>query len=178
MSKVEKNKVVTFEYTLKNDGGEVLDSSQGTAPLSYIHGSAQIIPGLESEMADKSVGDKFSVSVEPEQAYGVKYDELVKKIDRAQLGHIENLETGMQLQASDGQMNQILTVTEVTDQEVTLDANHPLAGERLHFDVEITEVREANADELASLQGDSCECGSCSCSGDDGCGDSEGSCCS
>ncbi len=181
MSKVEKNKVVTFEYTLKNDAGEVLDSSKESVPLSYIHGAAQIIPGLESEMESKSTGDKFNVTVEPELAYGIKYDELIKKIDREQLAHIDNIELGMQLQASDGHMNQILTVVEVTDTDVTLDANHPLAGERLHFDVEITDVRDATQEELDDLNSSGgCGCGSCGCEDDSegcGCGDSEGNCC-
>lgn len=176
MSTVEDNKVVTFEYTLKNDGGEILDSSEESTPLSYIHGSGQIIPGLESEMNNKSAGDKFNISIDPENAYGVKHDELIKKLDKSQLGHIENIELGMQLQASDGQRNQILTVTELTDTEVTLDANHPLAGERLHFDIEIKEVRDATEDELNALNSQH-ECGSCGCDNDsDGCCGDEGCC--
>ncbi len=172
MLKVEENRVVTFDYTLKNDSGEIIDTSENAQPLSYIHGSGEIIPGLEAELLGKTTGAKFKATIKPEDAYGVRIDDFVKKIEREKLSHIPNLEVGMQLQAYDEDGMQILTVVEVSDKDITLDANHPLAGETLHFDVEIVEIREATEEELEfGLQGgcgddcgDGCGCGG-GCSG-------------
>ena len=173
MLKIEENKVVTFEYTLKNDSGEVIDSSANHAPLVYIHGAGNIIPGLEAELEGKKIGDKFHASIAPEDAYGARMDELVQKLDRDKLAHLDNIEVGMQLQAYDEEGMQILTIVEVTDKDVTLDGNHPLAGETLHFDVEVTDIREATEEEaMFGLNhggcGDNCGdgCGGgCGCSG-------------
>ena len=172
MLKVEENRVVTFDYTLKNDSGQVIDSSDNGEPLSYIHGSGEIIPGLEAELLGKSVGDKFNATIKPEDAYGLREDENVKKIEREKLSHIPGLEVGMQLQAYDEGSMQILTIVEISDKDVTLDANHPLAGETLHFAVEIKEIREATEEELeygihgscGTDCGDGCGCGG-GCSG-------------
>ena len=176
MLTVEENKVVTFEYTLKNDSGEVLDSSAKTAPLEYLHGSGNIIPGLESELEGKKVGDKFKASIEAEDAYGLRFEELVQKIDKEKLSHLPSIEVGMQLQAYDEDGMQILTVVEVSDNEVTLDGNHPLAGEKLHFDVEIVNIREATEDEIEfGLNGGECGCGD-GCSSEDSKGGCGGGC--
>jgi len=171
MLKIEENKVVTFEYTLKNDNGDILDSSENHAPLVYIHGTGNIIPGLESELEGKQIGDKFHATIAPEDAYGIRYEELVQKIEREKLSHLDTIEVGMQLQAYDEEGMQILTVKEVTDTDVTLDGNHPLAGERLHFDVEVTGIREATEEEaMFGLNNGHGGCGGgCSC-GDDCCG--------
>ena len=171
MLKIEENKVVTFEYTLKNDNGDILDSSENHAPLVYIHGSGNIIPGLESELEGKHIGDKFQATIAPEDAYGIRYDELVQKIDREKLAHLDTIEIGMQLQAYDEEGMQILTIVEVSDKDVTLDGNHPLAGERLHFDVEVTGIREATEEEaMFGLNNGHGGCGGgCTC-GDDCCG--------
>jgi len=166
MLTVEENRVVTFEYTLTNNAGEMIDSSQNHAPLEYIHGSGQIIPGLEAELLGKNVGDKFNAVIEPENAYGVRHDELVKVIEKEHLAHLPNLQIGMQLQAHDGNGLQILTVVDMNDKEVTLDANHPLAGETLNFDVEVIDIREATPEELEfGLNQGGCEGGCSSCSG-------------
>ncbi len=170
MLKIEENKVVTFEYTLKNDRGEILDTSSNHAPLVYIHGTGNIIPGLESELEGKQIGDKFQAVIAPEDAYGIRMDELVQKIDREKLAHLDAIEVGMQLQAYDEEGMQILTIVEVTDKDVTLDGNHPLAGERLHFDVEVTGIREATEEEAMFGLNNGHGCGGgCSC-GDDCCG--------
>lgn len=179
MLKIEENKVVTFEYTLKNDSGEILDTSANHAPLVYIHGTGNIIPGLESELEGKKIGDKFQATIAPEDAYGVRYDELIQKIDREKLAHLDTIEVGMQLQAYDEDGMQILTIIEVSDKDVTLDGNHPLAGETLHFDVEVTGIREATEEEaMFGLNNGHGGCGGgCGCSGDncgDGCGGGEG----
>lgn len=179
MLTVAENKVVTFEYTLKNDNGEVLDSSSSNAPLEYLHGSGSIIPGLESELEGKKVGDKFKASIEAEDAYGLRYEELVQKIDREKLSHLPSIEVGMQLQAYDEDGMQILTVVDINDKEVTLDGNHPLAGEKLHFDVEITDIREATEEEIEFGLNSGCGCGD-NCGPEDskgGCGGGCGGCC-
>ncbi len=166
MLTVEENRVVTFEYTLTNDAGEIIDSSANHSPLIYIQGSGQIIPGLEEEMQGKNVGDKFIANIAPENGYGPRYDELVKDIEREHLAHLDDIQVGMQLQAHDGNSVQVLTVTSVNDKTVTLDANHPLAGETLHFDVEIIGIREATPEELEfGLHQSGCGDGCSGCSG-------------
>ena len=168
MLTVEENKVVTFDYTLKNNSGDIIDTSENNQPLSYIHGNGEIIPGLEAELLGKSVGNKFNAVIKPEDAYGPKLDNFVKKIEREQLAHLPNIELGMQLQAYDEQGMQILTVVDISENEVTLDANHPLAGQTLHFDIEIVDIRDATDEELQfGLNGCGSNCGETSC---DGCG--------
>lgn len=144
----ENDKVVSFSYTLKDSEGNVLDSSEGAPPLPYLHGAQNIIPGLEAELEGKAAGDHIVAVIEPELAYGIPSDALIESIPRADLDAIDNLEVGMQLEAETPEGMRIVRVTEVTDETVTIDANHPLAGETLHFDVTITEVREATSDEL------------------------------
>ncbi|MFA5519883.1 MAG: peptidylprolyl isomerase [Spirochaetota bacterium] len=166
MLTIEENRVVTFEYTLTNDAGEVIDSSANHSPLVYIQGSGQIIPGLEEEMKGKIIGDKFTADIAPEKGYGPRHDELIKEIEREHLAHLDNIQVGMQLQAHDGNRLQVLTVVNVNDKVVTLDANHPLAGETLHFDVEVVDIREATSEELEfGLHQDGCGDGCSSCSG-------------
>lgn len=147
---VDENKVVSINYTVRNEKGEVLDTSENAEPLNYIHGTGSVIPGLEEAMTGRSKGESFSVEVEPDAGYGQYNEELVFTVgkDRFQQG-VEGLEVGSQVQAqtADGGM-QVLTVREVGDEEVTLDANHPLAGEKLHFDITVEEVREAEAEEI------------------------------
>ena len=113
MLTVEENKVVTFEYTLKNDKGEILDSSAKNAPLEYLHGAGNIVPGLEAELEGKKVGDKFKASIEAEDAYGLRFEELIQKIDKEKLSHLPSIEVGMQLQAYDEDGMQILTVVDI-----------------------------------------------------------------
>ena len=181
MLTIEENKVVTFEYTLKNEGGEILDSSAKNAPLEYLHGTGSIIPGLETELKGKKVGDKFSALIEAENDYGLRYDELIQKIDKEKLSHLPSIEVGMQLQAYDEEGMQILTVVDVTDNEVTLDGNHPLAGKKLLFDVEVIDIREATEDEIEfGLDDGGCGCGGESCgpqNNSGGCGGGCSGCC-
>jgi FKBP-type peptidyl-prolyl cis-trans isomerase SlyD len=170
MLTITENKVVTFEYTLKNENGEIIDSSINNTPITYIHGSGNIIPGLEDELEGKKVGDKFNASINPEDGYGVRHDDLIQKIDKERLSHLPNIEIGMQLQAYDEDGMQILTVIDISDNEVTLDGNHPLAGERLHFDVEITDIREATEEEIEFGLNTDCGCGDTGgCGGCSGC---------
>jgi FKBP-type peptidyl-prolyl cis-trans isomerase SlyD len=141
-------KVVTFHYTLKNSKGAVLESSFGQEPLSYLEGVGQIIPGLESALQGLAKGAKKSVAVKAAEAYGEHEAELVVQVPRAQIPK-KDVAVGDQFQAdsADGHM-QVVVVVGVTETHVTIDGNHPLAGQDLQFDVEITEVREATKEEL------------------------------
>jgi FKBP-type peptidyl-prolyl cis-trans isomerase SlyD len=148
--KIAKNSVVTINYTLKDEGGEVLDTSRGREPLSYIQGLGNIIPGLESSLDGRSAGDKFKVSVQPSDAYGERDEKRVVKVDRDQFEGVDELQVGMQFRAEGGSGgSQIVTVTAVENDTVTIDANHPLAGKTLNFDVEVVRVREATPDEIS-----------------------------
>lgn len=146
--KIEKNKVVLIDYTLKDDGGSVIDSSDGREPLGYIHGIGNLIPGLEEALEGKGSGDKVNVSIPPEKGYGAKEDSLVQSVPRAQFEAGVEIKAGMQFQAQTEHGTQLVTVTAVDDQTVTVDGNHPLAGMTLHFNVEIKEIREASKEEL------------------------------
>nr|BAL53172.1 FKBP-type peptidyl-prolyl cis-trans isomerase SlyD [uncultured Gammaproteobacteria bacterium] len=146
---VSENKVVSIHYTLTNDAGEVIDTSVGRAPLSYLHGAGNLIPGLEKALEGKACGDHIDVSLAPEEAYGQRDEALIQVVPKSTFEGIEEIEPGMQFQAQTPAGRQILTVVEVYDDEVVIDGNHPLAGETLHFSVEITEVREATEEELA-----------------------------
>ncbi|MBT3277656.1 peptidylprolyl isomerase [Candidatus Thioglobus sp.] len=146
---VQKDAVVEMHYTLKNDAGEVIDSSQGKEPMPFIQGHGNIIPGLEKALEGMKVGETCDVSVAPEDAYGVHHAEGIQEIPMEALQGIENLEVGMELQSQDEQGNPfIVRVEEIKEEVVVINANHPLAGETLHFNVSIEKVREATADEL------------------------------
>ncbi|MEU0539446.1 peptidylprolyl isomerase [Nocardia sp. NPDC005978] len=147
---IAANKVVSIEYTLTDDEGEVIDTSVGDAPLEYLHGAENIVPGLERALEGKASGDEVKVVVEPEDGYGEYLAELVSTVDRSAIEGVDEIEVGMELAAEspDGEM-EILTVREVAGDEVTLDANHPLAGQRLTFEVRVVDIRDASADELA-----------------------------
>jgi FKBP-type peptidyl-prolyl cis-trans isomerase SlyD len=142
-------RVVTINYTLTNNQGEELDSSRGEGrePLSYLEGAQNIIGGLESALNEKSVGDQVKVSVEPAEGYGEVNEELVQPVPLTAFEGVESIEPGMQFQAQTPDGPQVVRVVEVNEETVTIDANHPLAGETLHFDVEVIEAREATDEE-------------------------------
>lgn len=146
---IEKDKVVSMNYTLKNDQGEVLDTSDGREALAFIYGNGMIIPGLEKEMKGKAKGDSFSVTIPPAEGYGEYDEEAFVSVSKDNFQQDMELEVGMPVQAqqSDGSV-QHFYIKQVADDTVTLDANHPLAGETLHFDVSIEDVRDASAEEL------------------------------
>lgn len=146
---ISNNTVVTIHYTLKNNNGDIIDSSSDAGPFSYLHGANNIIPGLESALTGKTVGEKLDTTIEPKDAYGERHDDLIQVLPRAQFAGVDDLQPGMQFQAESTEGNmQIITVTAVNDEEVTVDANHPLAGETLHFSVEILDLREATESEI------------------------------
>jgi len=142
--------VVAIDYTLTNEAGEVIDSSAGAEPLVYLHGAGNIIAGLENALTGKAVGDELEVSIEPADAYGEYSAELITHIGREMFEGVEQLEVGMQFHASapDGGM-QIVTIRDIEGDQVTIDGNHPLAGQQLNFKVKIASVRTASEEEVA-----------------------------
>jgi FKBP-type peptidyl-prolyl cis-trans isomerase SlyD len=146
---IANNTVVAFHYTLTDDNGQVLDSSQGREPLVYLQGVGQIVPGLEKAMDGRKVGDQFKVDVAPEEGYGVHHAELVQEVPREAFQGVEDIQPGMQFQGRGPQGVINVTVTKVDSDKVHIDGNHPLAGQTLHFDVEVTDVRSASEEELA-----------------------------
>jgi FKBP-type peptidyl-prolyl cis-trans isomerase SlyD len=140
---------VLIHYKVANTEGEVLDSSEGDEPLAYIHGQGSIVPGLEQALIGKKAGDKVKITVSPEDGYGVHEPEKVQTVPRNAFDTETQIEPGMQFQAEGDDGEVVVTVTEVTDDEVTVDANHPLAGQTLHFEVEVVSVRACTEEELA-----------------------------
>lgn len=144
---IEKNKVVSFHYTLKNARGEEMESSRDRDPMSYLHGANNIITGLEKAMEGHEVSDQFSVTVEPEEAYGVRNENNVQRISMKHLKGIGKVRKGQVLTLQTQQGPVQVTVIKVGRFNVDVDGNHPLAGERLTFEVEITEIRDATDEE-------------------------------
>jgi FKBP-type peptidyl-prolyl cis-trans isomerase SlyD len=145
---VAKNKVVAIDYTLKNDAGEVIDSSEGQEPLHYLHGNQNIVPGLEQALEGKASGDRVQVSITPSEGYGERNDALQQVVPREAFQGIDDLEVGMQFRAESDNGQHIVTITSIDGDEVTVDGNHPLAGETLNFDVTVVEIRDATSEEL------------------------------
>lgn len=149
-SNTTEDKVIVFHYTLTDDEGEVVESSKGGHPLAYLQGKGQIVPGLEKAMAGKVGGDSFKVDVAPEEGYGLKEGPGPQPVERTAFPEDAELHEGMMFAAEMPDGSQMpLWVTEVSDDKVMVDSNHPLAGETLHFDVEVVEVRDASDEELA-----------------------------
>jgi FKBP-type peptidyl-prolyl cis-trans isomerase SlyD len=147
---IGNNLVVSMHYTLTDNDGNVLDSSEGAEPLAYLHGVGNIIPGLEKALTGKVQGDSLEVSVEPEEAYGESRPDLVQVVNKAAFQGVDKIEAGMmfETQSPEGAVQRIM-VKNVEGDDVTIDGNHPLAGIPLNFAVEIVEVREATEEEIA-----------------------------
>ena len=145
---IAERTIASFHYTLTSPQGEVIDSSRGREPLPYLHGVGQIVPGLESAMAGRVAGDKFQVVVPPAEGYGESNPDMLQAVPRAAFPQDAEIAPGMQFEAQ-GPMGPITVVVKsVDDETVTIDANHPLAGMPLHFDIEVVEVREASVEEV------------------------------
>ena len=140
--------VVSFNYKLTDDDGNTIDSSEGCAPLSYLHGYENIIPGLESALEGVAVGYSANVVVEPADAYGDIDEEAVFEVGRDKFPPEMELAPGMQFAGETPSGDVPLTIMQVNDDSIIVNANHPLAGERLHFDVEVIDIREATDEEL------------------------------
>jgi len=145
---IAKDKVVSIDYTLTNDAGEVLDSSEGAEPMVYLHGADNIIPGLEKELEGRKAGEALKVSIEPTDGYGEFNPELTQVVPSSMFEGVEKIEVGMQFQAETPDGVQVIRIAEVEGDNVTIDGNHPLAGQQLNFDVKVTEVRDASDEEL------------------------------
>jgi FKBP-type peptidyl-prolyl cis-trans isomerase SlyD len=142
---ISKNKVAGIHYTLTDNSGNILDSSKGRDPLYYIQGIGNLILGMEEGLEGKKKGDKFQIKVSPEKGYGVKDPNLTQQVPINAFGGQE-VKPGMKFSTNQGH---VVTVTEVSTETVTVDANHELAGVELNFDVEVMDVREATADEIS-----------------------------
>lgn len=147
--KIADKLVASIHYTLKDDDGKVIDSSEGHDPLDFIQGLGNIIPGLESALNGKAVGDKFQVVIEAADGYGEFNAELVQEVPRTMFEGVDEIEVGMTFQAQTASGMQVVEVMEVDDETVTINGNHQLAGQRLHFDIDVVAIREATADELS-----------------------------
>jgi FKBP-type peptidyl-prolyl cis-trans isomerase SlyD len=145
---IEQNSVVSIHYTLKDDDGKVIDSSVSADPLTYLHGHGNLVAGLERELEGKSVGDKLHVKVAAADGYGEYDKDLVQKIPRRTLKGISDIRVGMRLHAQTEHGARAVTVTQIVGDMVTIDGNHPLAGQALNFDIEITDIRAATEEEL------------------------------
>lgn len=171
---IAKDRVVSLSYTLTDSEGTVLDSSTDTGPLSYLHGNGNIIVGLEKALDGKNEGDAFKVTVPAAEAYGERDESLVVNVPRDRFQGVADIQAGMQFEAETAEGSRLVTVTKVSPEMVTVDANHSLAGMDLNFDVSVVAIRDATAEELehghphVEHQGCGCGCGD-DCG--DGCGD-------
>ncbi|GAB3288770.1 FKBP-type peptidyl-prolyl cis-trans isomerase [Parahaliea aestuarii] len=144
------NAVVSIHYTLTDAEGNQLDSSQGSEPLVYLHGNGNLIPGLENALVGKASGDELNVALAPADGYGEPLPQLVQEVDRSIFQGVESIEPGMAFQSQDPQGNaQRVVVTAVEGDTITIDANHPLAGVELHFEVQVVDVRPGTDEEIA-----------------------------
>lgn len=147
--KVAKDLVVGIAYALHLGDGKVIDSSGEGAPLLYVHGAGQIVPGLEQALEGKEAGHRQQVVVPSAQGYGERDEEATRTVPRAAFPPDAPLEVGAELVVVDDQQNQVpLRIVKVEGDSVTVDFNHPLAGKTLHFDVTVKSVREATDEEL------------------------------
>jgi len=145
---IKENSVVSFHYTLTGKDGQIIDSSEGNQPLTYLHGVGQIVPGLENALLGKLAGDKMDVEVSAEEGYGEHHEFMVQQVPREAFQGVDDIEPGMQFQAQTPQGAMTVTVTAADETTVTVDGNHPLAGQPLFFAVEIVSVRDASEEEI------------------------------
>lgn len=142
-------RLLTFHYTLRDAAGRVLDTSRGGEPTPFLEGAGQIIEGLEESLCRMGAGEKRSVVVPPERGYGLRDAELVQKVPKAYLP-VQDLAVGDQFQTGPDRQAPVVTVVAIDGDQVTLDANHPLAGQELHFEVELVAARPATPAEINS----------------------------
>ena len=147
---ITQHKVVSIHYeVVDGDSKELIDSSEGGEPMTYLHGARNIIPGLEQALEGKTAGDKFEVTIAPAEAYGERSEDRVHQVPLEAFENMDKVEPGMQVSAQTDQGTINLVVTEVEGDQVTVDANHPLAGKSLKFNVSVEDVRDASEEEVA-----------------------------
>jgi FKBP-type peptidyl-prolyl cis-trans isomerase SlyD len=149
MTTIAEHKVITLQYEVKDEAGETIDKSSADAPLVYLHGYSNIIPGLENALVGKTTGDALQVTVAPEDAYGVYNETLVNPVPLAMFEGIEKVEVGMGFTAETPEGPVEVSIVEVSGDFAKVDANHPLAGKTLSFDVTVTDIRDASDEELS-----------------------------
>ena len=146
---IKHHSVVSIHYELKNADGDDLDSSKGNGPLVYLQGADNIISGLEEQLMGKAIGDEFDAVIPTEKAYGLPVAALIQTVPRAAFGdEIERVEVGMRFQAETERGPMPVVVTAMDEDTVTVDGNHPLAGQELHFKVSVADVRKATDEEI------------------------------
>ncbi len=146
--RIQANKVVTLSYTLRDDDGEVIDESREGSPLLYLHGAQNIVPGLEEQLEGKEAGESLKATVPPEKGYGPRLGQS-QEVPRSLFPEGAELTAGMQVVAHDDSGRQIpFFIIGFTDETVTIDPNHPLAGETLHFEVTVESLRDATEEEI------------------------------
>ena len=145
---IEDKRVVTLAYTLKDNDDNLFDQSDDCS-FCYLHGASNIIPGLENALTGKVSGDEFSISIAPEEAYGVREDEKIQTVPREMFPPDQDIEPGMQFhaQSPDG-VPLVVTIAKVEEESIVVDGNHPLAGVQLNFEVRVMDVREATSEEI------------------------------
>ena len=141
-------RVLAFNYVLKGPDGQILDASERGQPLPFLEGSGQIIPKLEEEIKDLKEGDKKIVKLSAADAYGETKDNMFMDVPKEELAHLPELEIGSHLRLELSGGSHVVRISKITDTHVTLDGNHPLAGQALEFDIEMVMVREATVDEV------------------------------
>lgn len=146
---IADNKVVSLNYTVKDDADQVIDSSEGAEPLTYLHGANNVIPGLEAALAGKVAGDAFESTIAPADGYGDYNEELVQVVPRSAFEGVEKIDLGMVFTAQTQGGPVQLMVTGIEEDNITVDPNHPLAGKTLHFSGSVIDVRDATEEELA-----------------------------
>lgn len=147
---MQKNAVYTVHYRLKNQNGEVVDTSEGGEPLHFLMGSDGVIKGIQEAVRERGPGDCLEVTIPPSMAYGEHNPELIRKVPRSAFEGIDDLQVGMKFQTNTGAEAQVVQVIGIDGNLVRVDANHPLAGFTLYFDLEIVARREATDDEIAA----------------------------
>jgi len=146
---ITNNTAVSIHYTLTTDAGEEIDSTIGGEPLVYLHGRGNIITGLEKALDNKTVGEKFNVRIEPAEAYGEFSEDKIQVVSREMFDGIDNIEVGMQFHAAVNSGSDIITVTKIEGDNITIDGNHPLAGQALTFVIDVVGVRLATKEEIS-----------------------------
>jgi FKBP-type peptidyl-prolyl cis-trans isomerase SlyD len=145
---IGREKAVTIEYTLKDDGGQVLDTSEGRPPLTYLHGVGTLVPGLEKALDGKGAGDAVDVTLTPDEGYGARDERLIRNMPLRKLRN-QDVVVGQRVPADFDGAARLVLITALRGDYATVDANHPLAGKTLHFSVKVVGVRDATAEELA-----------------------------
>ncbi|HIG92494.1 MAG TPA: peptidylprolyl isomerase [Methylococcaceae bacterium] len=157
--KITENSVVSILYTLSNDAGTILDQSTEDNPLIYLHGQGNIVIGLENALTGKTIGDTLDVTVTPDEGYGNREDYMVETVNHSMFEGLDEISIGKQFHAEGNTGPVVVTVTKIEGDEITIDGNHPLAGENLNFAIEVIAIREATEDELTHghIHGPGCQ---------------------